>query len=166
MTSNPPLYQGNAAVALNMADAFFKNASVFLDSAPKDLNATGRYAAEHFGELLTSAVELHFAAELYIKAVLILSGIKVPKDHRLTALFGLLPNQIRDSVQMAYDKRRPEKRGMQEILMVCDKGFETWRYIYEKGTPGKKEIFDFPAEGLRIINRGLHDVAYGKKSPK
>jgi hypothetical protein len=160
--TNNPLFQGNPLVAVTMADAFFKNASTFLDSVPNDddPNLAAKFGAEHFGELLASAVELHFAAELYIKALLINAKIKYRNIHHLAKLFDLFHEHIRDAIETKFDQESSEKRSLKEILTICDKGFETWRYIYEKGAPGKQEVFSFPSDALRDFNRILHYHAY------
>ena len=69
-----------------------------------------------------------FSCEVYLKTIIFYFGPSIPKTHDLKRLFYLLPEDIRDNIQKAYNN--PSK--FANDLDDTKEYFVTSRYLYEK----------------------------------
>lgn len=91
-------------MACLVADGFFNAARRFFGKLPRGLNESVQAAFERRGELAAAATSLGLAIELYLKALAIRSGKRPVKTHDLTKLFGELPLELQNSIEVGYAK--------------------------------------------------------------
>jgi len=120
------------------------------------------------GDLVVTATNLAFAIELYIKVVLVLSQVDVPRGregHDLGKLYSSTPQHFKVIIERFYNERRKDWKGRRSCITVSkgpadppewddhssespDIGalldragdlFSSWRYIYEFTDPGQGE---------------------------
>nr|WP_321252925.1 HEPN domain-containing protein [uncultured Ruegeria sp.] len=90
---------GSAAMAVRTAREFRRNVKVIFDQVPanKDL------AAAHFGAntdlMIFSATNLIFAAELFLKSLYLVIGLKPPQNHNLWKLYTGLPKKLQEIIE-------------------------------------------------------------------
>lgn len=102
--NRPPSNSADPNMACQSADAFFKNAGQFFSKLPKDLNASAAFAYERRGELVAAVTNLSLAVELYLKALAMISAMKVKRSHDLLELFGVLPQSVQASIEAKYSE--------------------------------------------------------------
>lgn len=91
---------------------------------------------------IPAIVNLAFACELYLKALLYRSGDrKVIQSHCLNKLFSMLPDSTQGQMENEYAARSRYPVTLKQTLGVHSKAFENWRYAYE---PDKKNIEAYP----------------------
>jgi HEPN domain-containing protein len=145
-------------------DAFYRLAQPFITSVPSDRAQAQRYAAENIGDMSAAAVNLAFALEIYLKALIAGTGRSFPNEHSLLVLFDELPEDVRDRVKADFDtatsdqrasdtetaallvevtrqgsKRlptppKPFPKGVRALLQRNARNFLAWRYLFASET--------------------------------
>lgn len=72
-------------------------------------------------------VNYAFACELYIKYLLQINGVEQCRKHKLTDLFGLLPETSQQEI-----RTKMNTANFNQELNSISNAFVDWRYIYEK----------------------------------
>ena len=111
------------------------------------------------GDVAVCATNLAFAIELYLKSLLKLLDLAVPKTHNLSDLYALLPQRVRVLIEDVYDTALPgqaraldnqmgftlakgdhktpswndykKRLTLPEILERSKNLFQSWRYVFE-----------------------------------
>ena len=108
--------------------------------AASDFQIGSSILGEQFGQpiwpLRATVVTGAFAAELYLKCLLELASIAIPKVHRLTDLYELLPPDKRITVNAQYKKIHSDGGDILDVLVAHDATFVDWRYIFDKQHEG------------------------------
>jgi len=133
---------------------FFTGANVFLN-ASKTLDVVGQAGLsqmkdvnsglEILGRMYIPGIVMQaFAAELYLKALIVYEGKQIKKLHKLDALFVMLDevekNIITASMMAEIRKAKgisESEYGKTELMDDFTKAaniFEDWRYFFESGT--------------------------------
>jgi HEPN domain-containing protein len=95
--------------------------------------------------LFPFATNSALAAELFMKCLMHLDGVKVPQAHSLKKLFRNLHQSHRERIRKHFDeavKKKPYipkveafepdfKFELDKVLEATDNSFEEWRYIFE-----------------------------------
>ena len=77
-------------------------------------------------------VNISFACELFIKAILIFNDIEYGKIHDLKDLFCRLDSAVQQKIRQLYEDSNCNYRvTFDEFLNNCSKDFVRWRYAYE-----------------------------------
>lgn len=120
-----------------------------------------------FGDMVAAATNLGFAIELYLKLILAISEINVPKHHILGKLFAIIPHHFKVVINEFYKDILLEWSGKRACITVAVSStltelpkwhdtssvssdieslfnrtgdiFSSWRYIYEFTDPGMGE---------------------------
>ena len=113
---------GDYRVCVNEADAFLSVAKYCVRSIEDFLG----------GKMYPFAVNISFACELYLKAVMIRrsTGSEYVRGHDLKQLFESLETGDRDEIRQMYEKKCPVP--LDQLLEESGKAFEEWRYALEK----------------------------------
>ena len=161
------LWAGEFLLVFLSADAFRACSRPFRQKvAGLSIDAAIAEAIKDFGGLVASATNLALSVELYLKALRMATGRAPNRIHDLGELYGDLPQDLRQSVEAAYEatptpapvgeaiaqdlsiKRkdgpeevRPPKpvkpdHSLSSVLQRSSVVFETWRYLYEAGELG------------------------------
>lgn len=109
-------------VCINEADSFLwvarkiENSDVFL-----------------CGGMYPFTVNIAFACELYMKAILIddSTGDTIIRGHKLDELFDVLPTDAKVQIEAMYSDQH--KRDFKSLLSEISNAFIDWRYAFEKG---------------------------------
>jgi hypothetical protein len=86
------------------ANAYYALSDVLTVSFPEDPEAMARTDID-MSAVMASATNRILALELYLKALLVGSGVPVPMVHNLVTLFNALPDQTREVITLHYDQR-------------------------------------------------------------
>ena len=150
--------------ALQCGDAFFKLAQPFISSVPSGFDDAQQHASENLGDMSAAAVNLALAIEIYLKALIAGSGKSYPNEHTLAVLYDELPSELKERVQVAYEKatvhqgaddletaallvevvrqgsnrppvlQKPFPRGFKALLQRNARNFVAWRYLFSSET--------------------------------
>jgi len=105
-----------------------------------------------------------FATELYLKCLIVINKLPIPRTHELVELFNALPSEDRQRLNDLFDEQAAADEAFQIMqaeldkkislafsLREMNKTFETWRYAYE--SPFETSLVGHPwaAAGLRIL---------------
>jgi hypothetical protein len=162
------LWAGEFLLVFLSADAFRACSRSFRQKvAGLSIGAANTEATKDMGGLVASAANLALSVELYLKALRMATGRAPNRVHALGKLYADLPQDLRQSVEAAYEaipkpapageaialdlsiKRkdgpeevRPPKplkpdHSLASVLQRSSVVFETWRYLYEAGELGK-----------------------------
>jgi len=162
------LWAGEFLLVFLSADAFRACSRPFRQKvAGLSIDAAIAEAIKDFGGLVASATTLALSVELYLKALRMVTGLAPIRTHALGELYADLPQDLRQSVEAAYEatpkpapvgeaialdlsiKRKdgPEEvsppktvkpdQSLASVLQRSSALFETWRYLYEAGELGK-----------------------------
>jgi HEPN domain-containing protein len=115
----------------------FKRAAALLKQAHKDGD---------WDMLFPFATNSAHAAELFMKCLMHLDGVSVPKTHSLKELFRNLQKTHREWIRIHFEeevKKKPYiskveafepefKFELDKVLEATDNSFEEWRYIFEE----------------------------------
>ncbi|MNU41484.1 hypothetical protein D3C71_302190 [compost metagenome] len=117
-----------------LRDQMWQQAVEFHESAQRNfeqrIGPDGRYAFP----FTAGVVGLAFAAELYLKTLLVIAHGKAPAVHRLNVLFAKLPESVRALVKARYEQRRKGAGSVLEYdLVAYSNAFVEFRYVYEGG---------------------------------
>lgn len=80
-----------------------------------------------------AVVNAAFACEVFLKLLLHSEEIKIPREHRLHALYNKLPDELKERIRGDVVQRYGQWKdafGMECLKSISD-AFATWRYIYE-----------------------------------
>lgn len=140
------------------AEAFQRLAEPIIARITQDVESGVQDPSRELGDLVASAANLGFAVELYLKALLELLDVTVPKHHHLGRLYQTLPQEVRTETEQRYDatwrtqwsgKRasitvakgprdeptwnayRDESKKLGPLLERSKDLFQEWRYAYE-----------------------------------
>ena len=113
---------GDYRVCVNEADAFLSVAKSCVRSIEDFLG----------GKMYPFAVNVSFACELYLKALMIRrsSASEFVRGHDLKSLFESLSPEDRDAIRKMYGKKSGVS--LDQLLEESGKAFEDWRYALEK----------------------------------
>ncbi len=108
-----------------------------------------------FQRLPVSVINFNFAAELYLKGLHLLTTKQERSGHEIWKLFKDLPTEIKIQIEEKYDdlvlsdnkelgeysakfiinklepKTLRESSSLKDMLLLHNKSFEEWRYLYE-----------------------------------
>lgn len=89
-----------------------------------------------------------FSIEIYLKTLLSLHDIVVPRKHSLLTLYDRLPDSARSVIFDAAKRHSHEyqvvvstENQFRGFVAELDTAFEEWRYLYEKGRAGPINIW-------------------------
>ena len=144
---------------MNIYEAFYSGESfhrMALEIVPDDwleADSDGHW-------FVPSVVNLAFACELYLKFLLIKSGLQNITTHNLSHLFSALPIEIQNRI-----RNTPEFRGDTDFMVKLEEDknvFKEWRYLFEGNNKSVEVIF------LENFALALHNEAEGmlKKQEK
>lgn len=112
----------NLSVCINEADSFLWVAQKIEDS-------------DEFlcGGMYPFTVNVAFACELYMKAILIHNSADgtIAKGHKLDELFNALPNDAQNQIETLFNKKL--KHDLHSLLEEISTAFVEWRYAFEGG---------------------------------
>ena len=93
--------------------------------------------------------------ELALKSRTILDGGTPPKTHRVSEVFALLslPAQEDIAAGLLLDGQPATLARISEVLRLCDKTFETWRYVHEHRDADFMESYIFAI--LRAVHSSI-----------
>lgn len=147
--------------ALSCADSFLRLAEPLAIRISEDVEEGRQPQAPEpsFGDMVAAAVNLAFAIEVYIKVILFVSNIDVPKHHDLGKLFAVMPRHFKVLIEKYYEETRrnwsgkrasitiaaatkpteipkwddysSESSGLGALFGRTGDLFSSWRYIYE-----------------------------------
>lgn len=139
-------------VAFDSANAFYECALRCAEPVIDPFNPAGKVAPGS-----PTIANIAFASELYMKALIIAQGQKVPKTHRLDKLFNSLPNSHQQKVRKRYAQiARVGSMTLRQHLVELSNAFENWRYIFER--TGHVRL-----DRLFALATALYDVARNEK---
>lgn len=101
-------------------------ANAFLKVAEKLKEDIGDFLT---GEMYPCVVNLSFACELYLKAMIFWDSGTILKKHKLDEVFFILPETIRSQIELSY--ARGNDGDLNKLLQECSNAFIDWRYAYE-----------------------------------
>ena len=154
----------NPEEALVYGQAFQRVAEQLIQAIWKLEEGLHHVVQDEMGDVVVCATNLAFALELYLKGLLALLGLDVPKVHDLHDLFSALPQSVRSVIEDTYniaipdDLRRmggrasfsvakgplgtpPEWEKLKALLALPDllvrsrDLFQSWRYLFEFREP-------------------------------
>ena len=161
----------------NLAEQFIPNISSMVEDVPSKMSP-------EMGNLVACATNLAFSIELYLKALLIHSGLPVPEIHDLHELYDKLPPEVKtlieDTYIISYRKEWLGRRAsitlakgparvprwndnsqrsthLPDILSRSKNLFESWRYIFEsrKSVEKDHEMHEFEYGLLRTAAEAM-----------
>lgn len=181
--------------ALGCADAFLRVAEMLITSIIDIEEGTQPGAVQPaFGDAVAAAANLAFAIELYIKAILDVSHVEVPRGrdgHNLGKLYTKLPNHFKVRIEHFYDevrKRNPlrqsitfalggpkqpewsdvrgESQELEALLTRSSDLFSSWRYIHEFSLSDKDgyQFHRFEYSGLLAACRAMRDTVNASRN--
>ncbi|MDN0032388.1 hypothetical protein QVN85_05685 [Oscillibacter valericigenes] len=109
----------NEKQMLAIARAFFKAANKCNEPSYKEMGWTHPL-------LIPIVVNISFACELFIKALLKINDLSIKREHDLSKLFCSLPETVRNEIIGSDDRDKFTFRLKQNSCL-----FEDWRYIFE-----------------------------------
>jgi hypothetical protein len=163
----------DAGVAIVAADAFREQSQAFLQGVGPASGTAHEHAVQDYGDMIASATSLALSVELYLKALRILVGFRVPAHHDLWALFKGLPKELKESIERHYaslwdhhgsdvhtsvasvgsfskeqlaetnDADGPQDNSLRSVLKRSKDAFQTWRYLHERGNCTKISEFSY-----------------------
>lgn len=133
----------------------FDVAKEFSDTASR---AAGNHDLETQGwtrpRIIPEIVNRAFSCEVFLKSLIVFSGIAFRKEHELKALWELLAIELQDEIEQELSSRYGFG-GADDFESLLDKtsnAFADWRYIYEvhalSGFPGFLAAF---SDSLREV---------------
>jgi hypothetical protein len=162
------LWAGEFLLVFLSADAFRACSRPFRQKvAGLSIDAAMAEAIKDSGGLVASATNLALSVELYLKALRMVTGLAPIRTHALDELYADLPQNLRQSVEAAYEAtpkpppvgkaialdlsikrkdgpeevRQPEPvkpdHSLPSVLQRSSAVFVKWRYLYEAGELGK-----------------------------
>lgn len=150
----------------------FENAGWILSRSANETVKSGK----QFGPLVTQApaeltpmtVCFSFSVELYLKCLVCLETGTAPRGHSLEELMKMVSQQSQDEIEKHYEalmSDRPDRdvvdaqfgvgsTKFQNALKGANKGFEHWRYVYERNMAPGFSLSSYLAHGVRqtLIN--------------
>ncbi len=174
--------------ALGCADAFLRAAETLVTRIVDIEEGTQPGpTSPTVGDTVVAATNLGFAIELYIKAILDVSQVEVPRGrdgHDLGKLYAKLPNHFKVLIEHFYDEARtrdPWRRSItfalgglkepkwddvrepQNLEALLDRSsdlFSEWRYIHEFTLQGKDgyHVHCFEYSGLLAACQAIRDT--------
>jgi hypothetical protein len=128
--------------------------------AASDFRTGSDILGQRFGQRIwpirATVVTAAFAAELYLKCLLLLTTRAIPKVHKLVDLYDNLPSETRKAVEASYQSIRPGA-AIREVLIAHNATFVDWRYIFEK----QDKPFSLDFGSLRDACAALHETTIG-----
>ncbi len=146
----------DSQLCFDMANAFYdvgrlaNEYDAKVQKAPFLLKSDAYYA-------FPAIVNLSFACELYIKALLSKSGhTSIIRSHSLDKLFHLLPESIQGQMEEGFARQCHYPVTLQKTLETHSKAFEEWRYAFEED---KKSIEAYP-DNLQLATEIIRDAFF------
>lgn len=90
---------GSAAMAVRTAREFRRQVKVIFDEVPVNKDLAAAYLGANTDQLIYSATNLIFAAELFLKSLYLVFGLKPPQNHNLWKLYTGLPKKLQEIVE-------------------------------------------------------------------
>ncbi|MFA5565295.1 MAG: hypothetical protein WC184_04340 [Acidimicrobiia bacterium] len=109
-------------IALNQARQFHLAGERCLEQRPVALHTVNWLP-------IAASVNLALACELYMKAILLGGGTKVPRTHDLKALSEKLPEPVLDHLRDVY--KPVDGESIDQVLATVANTFQSVRYFYE-----------------------------------
>ena len=124
----------------------FQNANIFKLCAYRsigEIENDNKIKIISSGNILTlkapTIVNIAFACELYLKAILLEQGAGIPETHELDFLYGQLSQQRRTQIRKACGKKKEE---FEQLITEYSKLFVQYRYSFDyEDKPNPKIIF-------------------------
>jgi len=159
----PMKERSKVQAALMCGEAFQQLSKKFIPSIGLIKDEPHQAMSNELGDLVVCATNLAFAIELYLKALLILLDLEVPKEHDLRLLYDKIPQPVRKLIESIYDTALPEQvhqlhgrvsvtlakgplekpqwddspksLALPDLLARSKSLFQSWRYIFEFRQP-------------------------------
>ncbi|WP_157696456.1 HEPN domain-containing protein [Porphyrobacter sp. CACIAM 03H1] len=139
-------------IAFDSANAFYECALRCAEPVIDPFNPASKVAPAS-----PTIANIAFASELYIKALIIARGDKVPKVHRLDKLYNSLPKPQRQKIRKRYAQiAGVGALTLRQHLVELSNAFEDWRYIFEHTRHVR-------LDRLFALARALYDVVRDEK---
>ena len=127
----------DSLLCFNMANSFYDIGRLANEYDKEEGTASILFACDAF-YAIPAIVNLAFACELYLKALLYQSGfVDAIRNHNLNELFCKLPDSTQGQMENEFAARSRYPITLKQILEIHSKAFENWRYAYE---PEKENI--------------------------
>lgn len=111
-----------------------------------------------FTPLAPGIANYAMAAELYLKALLVLEGREPPQKHRLDVLFAMLQERTQAAVAVHLKERLDlDRKALLQELQTLGAAFVDWRYIFD--TEGR----DISVATLVEFARSLYLVSVARQ---
>lgn len=129
--------------------------------AASDFRTGSRILDQRFGQpiwpIRATVVTGAFAAELYLKCLLLLTTNVIPRVHKLVDLYDNLPPEMRKGVEAHYQSIHPGGGAIRDVFVTHNATFVDWRYIFEK----QDGPFGLDFATLRDACTALHEATVG-----
>ena len=150
----------DVAAAVLCGDAFYQLAQPFIRSIPTDPAEAASYAVSNIGHMSAASVNLAFALEIFLKALIAGTGKSFPSEHSLLNLFDEFRPDVQEQIKVAFDSAtngqrisdvetggllvevscgppkqatgsaKPFPKGVRALLQRNAKNFIAWRYVF------------------------------------
>jgi len=159
-----PTKKRDAQAAFVCGESFQRLAAEFIPRIGAIKEGSEQAMSNELGDLVACAVNLGFAIELFLKALLTLLDLPVPKSHNIRALYDVIPQPVKALIESVYDTKWPEQvhqlhgraaftlaRGplegpqwgdytkvslaLPDVLARSSDLFQDWRYVFEFSQP-------------------------------
>jgi hypothetical protein len=156
--------------ALVCGEAFQRQADELIFDIRKVREGSHHVMPDELGNVVVCATNLAFAAELYLKGLLIQLGQDVPMSHNLQKLYGAIDQPVRLLIESVYNKALPGEiqrlgglvsfmfakgpleqprwneykvsKNLPDLLARSKDLFISWRYVFESSLP-EGSSYDF-----------------------
>lgn len=138
--------------------AIFNNAVQFANAASYIYDRDLKRSPYNMAAAVAFIVNVAFAIELYLKALLAQHGVKRGKVHSLLELFDALPDAARDAVSRAIPAAAAAAgvgadRDFRADIAALNNVFVDWRYCYER-----EELGPVHLRPMLVVAVALHEA--------
>lgn len=138
-------------LCFNTADAFL-DVGMYCNEYDKRAQAESILFACDAFYAIPAIVNIAFACELYLKALILRETSKPSRGHNLSALYDKIPTPIRNIVENQFENKCKNPVSLLETLEIHKNSFDNWRYIHEHKNKDSEAYLDnliLAAEVLR-----------------
>lgn len=142
----------NEELRRNTANAFL-NVGIYCNKYDKQIQTESILFSCDAFYAIPAIVNIAFACELYLKALIVRETNKPAIGHDLAALYDQIPPSIRNVVENQFKNKCKYPVSLSETLEMHKKAFENWRYIFE----GKNKESEAYPDNLILAAEVLRD---------
>lgn len=144
------IIHGDLNLCFDMANAFL-DIGEYCDDLDKQAQAKGILFKNEAFYAFPAIVNLSFACELYLKALILRQHREdVKQTHNLMELYNVLPANIHDELEVEF-RKYTKRVSFKKTIEIHASAFENWRYGFE---PEKSQIEAYP-ENLQFAAKVL-----------